>query len=94
MSLTRTVPASVPSVFHSSRPWVPSSAVKNSVPPTSVRYVGPLYSPSSPGSMSLTRTVPASVPSDFHSSRPWVPSSAVKNRVPPDAGQVSTAPLS
>ena len=40
MSLTRTVPASVPSDFHSSRPWVPSSAVKNNVPPTPVRDVG------------------------------------------------------
>ena len=38
MSLTRTVPAVVPSVFHSSRPWMPSSAVKNSVPPA--RRVG------------------------------------------------------
>ena len=32
MSLTRTVPAAVPSLFHSSRPWVPSSAVKNRMP--------------------------------------------------------------
>ena len=35
--MTRTVPASVPSDFHSSSPWVPSSAVKNNVPPTPVR---------------------------------------------------------
>jgi hypothetical protein len=27
------VPAVVPSVFHSSAPWVPSLPVKNSVPP-------------------------------------------------------------
>ena len=40
MSLTRTVPAAVPSLFHSSRPFVPSSAVKNSVPLTSVRLLG------------------------------------------------------
>ncbi len=30
MSLTITVPASVPSLFHSSFPFVPSSALKNS----------------------------------------------------------------
>ena len=36
MSLTRTVPAGVPSVFHSSTPLVPSSAVKNTVPFASV----------------------------------------------------------
>ena len=40
MSLTMTVPASVPSLFHSSRPWVPSLAVKNSVPLTFVRALG------------------------------------------------------
>ena len=36
MSLTMTVPAAVPSLFHSSRPWMPSLAVKYSVPPTSM----------------------------------------------------------
>jgi hypothetical protein len=40
MSLTRTVPALVPSDFHSSRPWVPSSAVKNNVPRTSAKSEG------------------------------------------------------
>ena len=40
MSLTRTVPASVPSDFHSSDPRVPSSAAKNNVPPTPVREEG------------------------------------------------------
>ena len=40
MSLTRTVPAAVPSLFHSSCPFVPSSAVKNSVPLTFVRLPG------------------------------------------------------
>ena len=44
MSLTRTVPALVPSDFHSSRPWMPSSAVKNSVPPTSTNSEGTLES--------------------------------------------------
>ena len=42
MSLTRTVPAVVPSVFHSSLPWTPSSAAKNSVPPTRRQDEGPL----------------------------------------------------
>ena len=37
MSLTRTVPAAVPSLFHSSSPVVPSLAEKNSVPLTFVR---------------------------------------------------------
>ena len=32
MSLTRTVPARLPFDFHSSRPWVPSSAAKNNLP--------------------------------------------------------------
>ena len=38
MSLTRTVPAAVPLLFHSSEPCVPSLAAKNSVPLTFVRY--------------------------------------------------------
>src|SRR5215213_2491896 len=40
MSLTRTVPALVPSVVHSSWPWTPSSAVKNVVPLTVTRFDG------------------------------------------------------
>ena len=38
ISLTSTVPAAVPSLFHSSVPWVPSLALKNNVPLTFVRY--------------------------------------------------------
>lgn len=34
MSLTRTVPALVPSLFHNSRPWAPSLATRKRVPPT------------------------------------------------------------
>ena len=83
MSLTRTVPASVPSLFHSSLPLTPSSAEKNSVPPTAVR--SSMSEPEPPGSMSLTRTVPAAVPSLFHSSSPCSPSLARKNSVPPTA---------
>ena len=82
MSLTRTVPASVPSLFHSSAPWSPSSAAKNSVPFTAVRLSGPYDSRTGSGLMSLTRTVPAAVPSLFHSSAPCAPSLAVKNSVP------------
>ena len=35
--MTKTVPASVPSLFHSSVPWVPSSVWKYRVSPTAVR---------------------------------------------------------
>src|SRR6478609_1213175 len=42
MFLTRTVPALVPSDFQSSRPWEPSVALKNSVPPTLVSQQGSL----------------------------------------------------
>src|SRR5262249_1143546 len=79
-SLTRVVPASVPSLFHSSHPCVPSSALKNSVPLTFVRWRGPELP--LPVLMSLTSTVPASVPSLFHSSCPCLPSSAARNSVP------------
>ena len=37
MSLTSTVPAVVPSDFHSSLPWVPSKAEKYTVPPTATQ---------------------------------------------------------
>src|SRR5690242_6928406 len=40
MFLTSDVPASVPSVFQSSWPCTPSSAVKNVVPPASTTAVG------------------------------------------------------
>ena len=81
MSLAITVPASVPSLFHSSSLWVPSLAEKNRVPSTLVSESGAKVS--TLGLMSLTITVPASVPSPFHSSKPCVPSVATKNRVPP-----------
>ena len=67
MSLTSTVPAAVPSLFHSSLPCVPSSAVKKSVPSTAVRTRGTMPPV---GLMSLTSTVPAAVPSLFHNSSP------------------------
>ena len=78
MSLTITVPDSVPSLLHSSVPWVPSSASKNMVSPTTVNEFELPPLPPEPGTMSLTITVPDSVPSLFHSSVPWVPSLARK----------------
>src|SRR5262245_50340044 len=78
MSLIRVAVA--PLDFHSSEPWAPSSARKNSVPLTLVRNEGP-ESPA-PGLMSATRTVPKLLPLDFHSSTPVVPSLARKKTVP------------
>src|SRR5262245_35017918 len=80
MSLTRVVPAAVPSLRHCSAPAVPSFHDKNSFPLKSLRHEA--FDPPLPGRMSLTRVVPAAVPSLFHSSHPCAPSSAVKNRVP------------
>ena len=82
MFLTRTVPALVPSDFHSSVSRVPS-ATKYSFLPTAVRNEG--EEERARRLMSSTRTVPALVPFDFHSSVPWVPSSAEKNNFPPAA---------
>src|SRR5262245_11419846 len=81
MSLTSLVPAVVPSLFHSSRPPVPSYAVKNSVPLTFVRLLMELYLWL--GGRPLTRTVPLAVPSLFHNSKlPCQKSPVVKNSVP------------
>ena len=87
MFLTSVVPAAVPSLFHSSRPLVPSSALKIELAVEAGEDCeGKL--PSTPGRMSFTITVPAAVPSLFHSSRPLAPSSAVKNRVPSTSANV------
>ena len=89
MFLTRTVPALVPSDFHSSRPWVPSLAAKNNRPPMAVREEGWLPAVRRAfGLMFLTRTVPALLPSDFHSSRPVGAVVAEKNKRPAHRGQV------
>ena len=40
MSATSVVPAAVPSLTHSSRPWLPSSALKKSAPSTPVSELG------------------------------------------------------
>ena len=83
MSVTRMVPASVPSLFQSSWPFVPSLAEKYRVPPTAVRLPGEELA--APGLMSLTMTVPATVPSLFHSSWPLVASLARKYSTAPTA---------
>src|SRR5262249_2527585 len=74
MSLTRTVPAAVPSVFHSSSPCVGSPSVleKKTVPLTFTRLTPPT---------ALSSTVPEAVPSLFH--RPtFVPSDTEARRDP------------
>src|SRR6266853_1406859 len=94
MSFTCNVPASVPSVFHSSRPLTPSSAEKYNAAPKTVSSDTrePVL-----GLMSFTRTVPASVPSVLHSSGPVTPSSAEKYKAPPNTlkpeGEESAAGL-
>ena len=75
MSFTNTVPGSVPSLFHSSAPFVPLFATKYSVVPTAINVFG---SEAELGLMFFTITVPAAVPSLFQSSAPFVPSSARK----------------
>ena len=76
MSLTRTVPAVVPSLAHSSAPTEPLSAWKNTRPPSSGRAEGRGTPDAGPGRMSLTSVVPASVPSLVHNSQPVGPSQA------------------
>ena len=76
MSLTRFVPAAVPSDFQSSSPCVPSSAIRKRVPATFASPLG--LELALPGLMSLTSFVPAAVPSDLQSSAPCVGSKAVK----------------
>src|SRR5271165_2749234 len=69
MSLTSRVPAALPSLFHSCRPWTPSSAEKKSVPSTTPSAAG--YELKGPGKMSLTIIVPAAVPSLVHGAELW-----------------------
>ena len=80
ISLTRTVPAAVPSLFHSSLPVSGWKALKKSVPLIFRSRATPAEP--APGTMSLTRTVPAAVPSLFHSSLPVSGRKALKKRVP------------
>src|SRR5258705_492793 len=93
MSLTRTVPAFMPLLFHSSRPPVPSSARKYNVPFTLMRLKGEELA--LPGRMFRTSTVRGAVPWFFHSWVLWVVSLALKKTraargagefLPPSAG--------
>src|SRR5690606_16089234 len=70
MSFTNIVPASVPSLFQSSWPLVPLSALKYNTPFTSVNSVG--YPEGIPWLISFSSTVPALVPSLFQSSHPFI----------------------
>jgi hypothetical protein len=75
ISLTRLVPALVPSDTHNSRPpWL--SAVKKTRLPTGVKSWMALLS--GPRRMSRTSPVPLVVPSEIQSSRPCSPSSPTK----------------
>src|SRR5262245_44135024 len=82
MSLTRMVPAAVPSLFHSSRSSTLciAFAAKNSMPLTLVRPHG--YWLGVPPPTALTRVVPLAVPSLFQSSPPWGESILTKNKTP------------
>jgi hypothetical protein len=80
MSSTMTVPAAVPSVFHSSLPFVASLALKKTVLPTASKPYGLLSPP--PGMMFLSITVPPTVPSDTQGSNPSVPFVARKKSLP------------
>ena len=80
---TITVPASVPSDFHNSSPFVPSVAVKYNIPFTFVKYgsaKGPILFPI--GFIFFTITVPVDVPSLFHNSKPSLFVKALKKSVP------------
>src|SRR5262245_25666279 len=79
MSLTRTVPAAVPLLTHSSAPFVPSDALKKTLPLLAVsdRY------PCSAIERDLTRAVHPGVPSVFHSPAVFPGPPDVKNNTDP-----------
>src|SRR4051794_13213458 len=83
MSLTMTVPAADPSLFHSSHPWAPSQPGKYMVPLTGVNPLPTDWADAA--LMSTTMAVLAVGPADRQISRPWVPSSALKYSHPPEA---------
>ena len=80
MSFTKAVPAGVPSLFQSSRPFTSSSATKNSVPFTSISSMS--VEAALLALVSLTSTVPPTVPSLFQSSGPFTGSRTLKKSVP------------
>jgi hypothetical protein len=81
MSFSNTVPASVPSVTHSSEPWSASQAGKTARPSPSAAssYWAP---PTGPATMSLSSCVPTGVPSVIQTSRPWSLSWAMNSARP------------
>src|SRR2546425_13922 len=84
MSRTSTVPASVPSLFQSSRPVSGRLATKKTLLPTRTKKLDAEYSIDEPAPMlmSLTSTVPSEVPSLFQSSLQTPGLSALKKSVP------------
>ena len=84
MSISRLVPAVVPSVTHSSPPVASGSlplATNTARPPPSAA-MPPATPLATPGPMSLSRVVPALVPSVIQNSLPWLLSDAT-NKVEP-----------
>jgi hypothetical protein len=93
MSFTLTVPASVPSLAHSSRPsrWPPAKYTRPSNgTPRRVSGPSPYREGNTPDSsalpISLSRLVPASVPSVTHNSVPRVPSCPANRSLPSGRG--------
>src|SRR5215203_4427473 len=91
-SLSRVVPALVPSLPHSSEPCLPSAAAKSSTPPNTVNESG--LEAILSGLISLTTLVPFTVPSLFHNSTPCLPSFAVKKSHLPSATRLPVSDAS
>src|SRR5438093_1190835 len=81
-----TVPASVPSVTHTSRR--PGASVSTNTLP--LRYAVEGSDQPGPGSRSLTSVVPAAVPSVFHSSRPSPPGERPAKKTVPSASVIQS----
>src|SRR5215207_7295093 len=64
MSLTKTVPSTVPSLFHNSDPWVASEAEKKTVSPNAVRFSGLLPFELCVFQMSFTSSGDGAAPAD------------------------------
>ena len=84
MSSSRLVPASVPSVTHSSGPVVAGSVplatrTARPSPSAAMPLPAPLFTP---GAMSFSRLVPTAVPSVTQNSLPWLASCAEKSARP------------
>ena len=82
MSLRSWVPSLVPSVTHSSFPWVPSLALKSTMSPKTTNEEGLLELV--PSRMSFRSSVPAGVPSVIQSSVPYTSDRAEKTSFEPN----------